>query len=154
MIDPGALKEFVESKLEGTDMFLVQASVTPDNRITVEIDSPESVDIDFCVQLSRAIEAQFDRDVEDYELEVGSAGLTSPLRIPAQYRKHIGHNVEVLTADGRKLKGELMDADENGFTLGVDEKVKREGQKRPSIERHDYAFGYNEVKNTKYLLEF
>lgn len=154
MIDSKALKEYVESRLERTDCFLVEVSVTPDNRITVEIDSAGSVDIDFCVELSRAIEARFDRDVEDYELEVGSAGLTSPLRIPAQYIKHIGHDVEVLTADGRKLKGVLISADDNGFTLGVDEKVKKEGQKRPSIERRNHTFGYNEVKNTKYLLEF
>ena len=78
-----------------------------DNRIVVEIDSYSSVSIDDCVRLNGIIESHFDRDVEDYELEVGSAGLTSPLRVKAQYDKNVGNPVEVLTNDGRKLKGTL-----------------------------------------------
>ena len=70
----------------------------------VEIDSDTSVDIDECIRLNRLVESEFDRDEEDYELEIGSAGLTSPLRVERQYHKNEGNEVEVLTADGRKLK--------------------------------------------------
>ena len=154
MIDKKALADFIESKLKGTDLFLVELEVSNDGRIRVEIDSDTSVDIDTCVELTRAIEAEFDRDKEDYELEVGSSGLTSPLKNDRQYRKHIGKEVEVLTCDGRKLKGILAAATPDSFTLRVEEKVKKEGEKRPVIESRDINFGYGDVKHTKYLLKF
>ena len=74
MIDKTLLLQAVEEELSQTDGFLVSLTVTPDNRIAVEIDSPTGLDLDECVRLTRAIEARFDRDAEDYELEVGSAG--------------------------------------------------------------------------------
>ncbi len=90
MIDKQLLTQTIEEAIAGTSLFLVDVKVTPDNNITVEVDSREGVDIDECVNLTRAIEARFDRDVEDYELEVGSAGLTSPFKVKAQYEKNTG----------------------------------------------------------------
>ena len=78
MIDKTALAAFIEERLEGSDLFLVDLSISGQNEIRVEIDSDTSVDIDRCVDLTREIESAFDRDVEDYELEVGSSGLTTP----------------------------------------------------------------------------
>ena len=66
--------------MEGTDLFLVDVRISKDNNIVVEIDSDTSVDIDECIRLNRLVESEFGRDEEDYELEIGSAGLTSPLR--------------------------------------------------------------------------
>ena len=82
---------------------MVDVRVTPDNNVTVEIDNPEGVDIDTCASLTRKIEARFNRDEDDYELEVGSAGLTSPFKVRGQYVKNVGNPVEVLTKDGRKI---------------------------------------------------
>ncbi len=149
MTDRQALKSFVESRLEGSRYFLVDLRVSPDNIIQVEIASPEGVDLDECVELSRAIEAAFPRDEEDYELEVGSAGLTSPFKVPAQYAMNVGRDVEVLTADGRKLKGRLAAADADGFTVEVAEKVKKEGAKRPVVEMHPLTFAYSDAKSVK-----
>lgn len=154
MLDPKSLSEFISRTLEDTDCYLTWLEVTPDNRITVEIDSDDPVDLDRCVALTRSIEAEFDRDREDYELEVGSAGLTSPLRIPRQYGKHLGHDLEVLTTDGRKLHGLLVQADGNGFTLRTERKVKPEGAKRPVTEQTDEHFGYGDVKQVRYDLKF
>lgn len=154
MIDKEALARCVEKALEGTDAFLVDVQVAPDNLVRVEIDSPTGVDIDTCAALTRSIEKEFDRDAEDYELEVGSAGLTSPFKVKAQYDKNVGNVVEVLTKNGRKLRGELKEAGSESFTIDVEEKVKREGQKRPVIEVRPVTLNYDEVKYTKYLLEF
>ncbi|MCH5236512.1 MAG: ribosome assembly cofactor RimP [Muribaculaceae bacterium] len=154
MIDRQALKEFVENKLEGSDKFLVDLKVSNDNNIEVEIDSDNPLSIDECEALSRLIESEFDRDKEDYTLEVGSAGLTSPLKVPRQFRKYIGREIETVTNDGRKLSGLLKSADDNGFTVTVREKIKKEGMKRPVMEEVDYSFSYGEVKQTKYLLKF
>lgn len=154
MIDKKALIEFVNKELDGTDYFLVDVTVSTSNDIVVEIDSPEGVDIDFCCDLSRAIEEAFSRDDEDYSLEVGSAGLTAPFKVLGQYIKNIGQKVEVLTADGRKLKGMLDDADSEGFTLGVETKVKEEGMKRPEWRTIQQHFTYDQVKKVNALLEF
>ena len=154
MIDKTALKDFIEKQLEGTDLFLVDLTVGADNQITVEIDSDTRVDIDECVNLTHAIEAEFDRDVEDYELEVGSAGLTSPFKVVRQYQKNVGNDVEVLTKDGMKYKGLLREAGPETFTLASDEKVKREGSKRPVVETVERVIPYESVKSARYLLKF
>ena len=154
MIDRQALIDVISANL-GDDLFLIDVTVSRDNAIVVEIDAYErSVTIDDCVALTRAVEAQFDRDVEDYELEVGSAGLTSPFRVKAQYDKNVGNPVEVLTNDGRKLKGTLKSASNENFTITIEKKVKPEGAKRPVLMEEDITFNYSEIKYTKYLFEF
>ncbi|MDE6772705.1 MAG: ribosome assembly cofactor RimP, partial [Muribaculaceae bacterium] len=89
MIDKKTLTAFIEKQLEGTDLYLVDVAVTPSNEITVEIDSDTSVDIDRCVSLTREIEQAFDRDVEDYELEVVSDCLTYPFKVLRNYEKNV-----------------------------------------------------------------
>lgn len=154
MIDRQALADVVNAHL-GDNLFLVDIEVSGDNRIVVEVDSREgSVKIDDCVAINRAVEASFDRDVEDYELEVGSAGLTSPFKVKAQYEKNLGNEVEVLTNDGRKLKGVLSAVDDDTFTIKVTKKVKQEGAKRPVMVEEDETINYNETKYTKYLIQF
>ncbi len=110
MIDKELLTHTITQALEGTDLYLVELRISAGNEINVEIDSDSTVDIDKCVALTRRIEEVFDRDTEDYELEVGSAGLTSPLKVLRQYEKNIGNEMVVLTRDGRKLHGVLSSA--------------------------------------------
>ena len=154
MIERQALVEVVEACL-GDDLFLVDVAISADNHIVVEIDSYEgSVSIDNCVAITRAVEQAFDRDKEDYELEVGSAGLTSPFKVKAQYEKNIGNDVEVLTAQGAKLKGVLSEVGDDTFTIKVAKKVKPEGAKRPVIVEEDVTIKYSETKYTKYLIQF
>lgn len=154
MIERQALVEVVEACL-GDDLFLVDVAISADNHIVVEIDSYEgSVSIDDCVAITRAVEQAFDRDKDDYELEVGSAGLTSPFKVKAQYEKNIGNDVEVLTAQGAKLKGVLSEVGDDTFTIKVAKKVKPEGAKRPVIVEEDVTIKYSETKYTKYLIQF
>ena len=154
MIEKQSLSQFIEKQLEGTPLFLVDVKVSAGNDIEVEIDSEEPVSIDACERLTRAIEAEFDRDKEDYNLEVGSAGLTSPFKVKKQYAKHVGHEVEVVTSEGKKFVGVLRHADEDSFTIESQEKVKKEGMKRPVIEVIERSFPYNEIKKTNSLLKF
>ena len=147
----GVAEEWLKSK-EG--YFLVDVDVTPDNRIVVEIDQADGVWIDDCVDLSRFIESAMDRDVEDYELEVGSAGIGQPFKVLQQYLIHIGKEVEVLTREGKKLEGVLKEANEENFTLTIQKKVKLEGAKRPKLVEEDITYTYSDVKYTKYLISF
>ena len=154
MIDKSALISVIKEELGEGDTFLVDVSVSGDNDIVVAIDSLHDISIEECESLTRAIEAKFDRDVEDYQLEVGSAGLTTPFKVKRQYDKNIGNELEVLTGDGRKLKGVLKSAGDDSFVIGVTKKVKPEGAKRPVMVEEEISLTYNETKYTKYLIQF
>lgn len=154
MISKDTVKNLVEQWLEDKDYFLVDIEVSKDDRIVVEIDHADGVWIEDCVELSRYIEDRLDRDEEDYELEVGSAGLGQPFKVPQQYINFTGKEVEVLDAEGKKYKGTLKSVDGNDFVVAVKEKVKKEGSKRPVMEEVDHSFKMDEVKYTKYLISF
>lgn len=154
MIDKSVVKAVVEEWLQDKEYFLVDIEVSPDDKIVVEIDHVDGVWIEDCVELSRCIESRLSRDEEDYELEVGSAGLGQPFKVPQQYINFIGKEVEVLDRDGKKVQGTLKSVNGNDFVVAVDEKVKIEGKKRPEIQSVDHAFQMDQVKYTKYLISF
>lgn len=154
MISKQKIEELVSQWLQGKDYFLVDIAISSDNKIVVEIDHADGVWIDDCVELSRFIEERLDRDEEDFELEVGSAGLGQPFKVEQQYQNHIGKEVEVLQADGKKVKGLLKAVDGRQFIVSVKEKVKVEGKKRPELQDVDHQYDMDEVKYTKYLISF
>lgn len=154
MIDKSVVKAVVEEWLQDKEYFLVDIEVSPDDKIVVEIDHVDGVWIEDCVELSRYIGSRLSRDEEDYELEVGSAGLGQPFKVPQQYINFIGKEVEVLDRDGKKVQGTLKSVNGNDFVVAVDEKVKIEGKKRPEIQSVDHAFQMDQVKYTKYLISF
>ncbi len=154
MINKNTVKEIVDGWLDGKEYFLVDIDISADDRIVVEIDHADGVWIEDCVELSKYIEEHLSRDEEDYELEVGSAGLGQPFKVPQQYVCCIGKEVEVLEADGKKVRGILKSVDGNAFTVTVQEKVKVEGKKRPQVADVDHTYEMDKVKYTKYLINF
>ncbi|MGM9723020.1 MAG: ribosome assembly cofactor RimP [Prevotella sp.] len=154
MIDKNIVKTLVDEWLQDKEYFLVDIQITPDDRIVVEIDHADGVWIEDCVELSRFIEERLSRDEEDYELEVGSAGLGQPFKVAQQYVNFIGKEVEVLDGEGRKVKGTLKSVDGRDFTVTVQEKVKVEGEKRPQLQDVDRTYNMDNVKYTKYLISF
>ncbi|MDE5774047.1 MAG: ribosome assembly cofactor RimP, partial [Muribaculaceae bacterium] len=91
MIQKSDIQAFLDKALADTDCFTVDIKVTPANDITIEIDSSTSIDIDYITELSRKFEEEFSRDVEDYSLEIGSAGLTAPFKVKGQWLKNVGN---------------------------------------------------------------
>lgn len=154
MISKAKVTVIVNEWLAEKEYFLVDVSVSADNCVSVEIDHADGVWIEDCVLLSRHIEANLDRDVEDYELEVGSAGIGQPFKVLRQYINHIGKEVEVLAKDGKKYRGIMARADEAEFAVTIQVKEKPEGAKRPVLVDKEYAWRYEDVKYTKYLIKF
>ena len=154
MIDKNIVRRLVDEWLEGKEYFIVDIQISPESKIVVEIDHADGVWIEDCVELSKFIEENLSRDEEDYELEVGSAGLGQPFKVPQQYINFIGKEVEVLDHDGRKVSGVLKSVDGNKFVVSVNEKVHVEGKKRPVKVDVDHEYDMNEVKYTKYLISF
>jgi ribosome maturation factor RimP len=154
MIDKNVVRELVEEWLQGKEYFLVDVTVSADDRIVVEIDHAEGVWIDDCVQLSKFIEEHLNRDEQDYELEVGSAGIGQPFKVLQQYVCHIGKPVEVLTLKGEKKQGILKEVNEEQLVITAKTKVKAENAKRPKMVDVDYTYPLSELKYTKYLISF
>ena len=154
MIDTGKIVQVAEKHLEGTDMFVVGCKCSPSNEVELLIDSDTSVDIDACVALSRAVEAAFDRDEEDFSLTVASAGIGSELKCLRQYKKLVGQSVEVLLTDGMKILAVLDAADDEGITLSYDEKQTVEGRKRKQTVRVTKSYRFDEIKYTREWLDF
>lgn len=152
--DYRVISQLVEEKLASSGNYLVDVVIKPGNLIIIEIDNDEGVCIDDCAELSRYVEGHLDRDVEDFELEVGSAGITSPFKVLRQYVKNIGNEVEMLLKSGTKLTGVLKSADENGVVVTVEKQVKPEGAKRKVTVREDQSYTFDEIKYTKYLIRF
>ena len=154
MIDTKKITEAAERHLEGTDMFVVECTSTPGNEIELTIDSDTSVGIDACVALSRAVEADLDRDAEDFSLTVASAGIGSELRTLRQYRKLVGRPVEVLLTNGVKILAHLDEATDEGVTLSYEEKQAVEGKKRKQLVTVTRRYGFGEIKSAREWLDF
>jgi ribosome maturation factor RimP len=154
MIEKKVVEKIVEDTLKGTDKYLIGIKIDPSNKIAVEFDSDSGITIDDCIVLTKEIDSQLDRDAEDYELEVGSAGIGQPFKVLRQYLKNVGNEVEVLTKDGKKHIGLLKAADENQFVLTVEKQIKPEGAKRKITVEEDLTFIYTEIKYTKYVIRF
>ena len=154
MINKEVVKILVEEWLQGNDYFLVDEVFGADDRIIVEIDHADGVWIEDCAALSRFVQERLGEELDDYELEVGSAGIGHPFKVPQQYVNHIGKEVEVLTAEGIKVKGILKSVDGETFVITVQEKQKQEGKKRPVMVDVDKTYNMNQIKYTKYLLSF
>ena len=154
MIDKNVVENLVNTWLEGKDYFLTDLTISTDDRIVVEIDHKDGVWIEDCVALSRFIEDGLNRDEEDFELEVGSAGIGQPFKVHKQYEIHQGDTVEVLTAEGKKLIGTLTGVQPESFTVTITEKVKEEGKKRPVMKERDVVLNFADVKWTKYYIDF
>ena len=156
MINKDVVKAAVEEWLSQNDYFLVDVDMTPDGRIVIEIDDADGVWIEDCAALSRFLQERLGEELGEYELEVGSAGIGQPFKVVQQYINHIGKEVEVLAADGKKYQGVLQSVADDGlsFVVVVKEKQKIEGKKRPVLVDVEKTFNTNEVKYAKYLLAF
>ncbi|MBQ9819252.1 MAG: ribosome assembly cofactor RimP [Bacteroidales bacterium] len=126
--------------------FLVDVTVSKDNDVVIVIEKETgSVDLEDCEAVNDAFLAAFDRDVEDYALTVTSAGLDQPFKVPAQFRKALGTQVEVRLKGGRKLIGELLAADTDGIVLAYTAKEAVEGSKKKQAVRHEDRFPAEEI---------
>ena len=112
------IKQLVESKIAGTDCFLVDVKVSP-SRVLVFIDKPVGIKIEDCAEVSRFLlnDAGLDDVWELHELEVSSPGMDEPLKVLPQYQKRLGREVSVVTFDGLKHQGVLQAATEEGIEL-------------------------------------
>ena len=155
MIDKQQIHDLLAEKLQDTGYELITLKINAQNEILVEVDRMDGVDVEFCAEINHYLVEQLDaQGNEDYALEVGSVSLTAPFVTKMQYMKHLGHDVEVLAADGKKYRGTLVSVDEESFAIDTEVMVAVEGKKRKQKEIKMQTFAYDCVKYTKYDLKF
>ncbi len=132
MITKDIISDLTNEALADSDRFLVDVKVKPGNVIEVYIDSDTAVNIDNCVEVSRYIESKLDRDVEDYELNVMSYGLTGALKLDRQLHKYVGKDVEVKTKEAGKLQGKMVSFDAE--KVEIQPTPKKSSKKKPAEE--------------------
>jgi ribosome maturation factor RimP len=152
MISKQRIADLIEENFVGTDKFLVEFSVSTTNQIIVYIDGDHGVTISDCVSLSRHIESNLDRETEDFELDISSAGLDLGLRVKRQYLKNIGKEIETKLSNGTKIKGILKAVEEDFFQieLPVSKKKKKSEIEEDLIKNIEFK----EIKETKVVISF
>jgi ribosome maturation factor RimP len=150
MIKKEKVLELVDQHLAGTPYFPVEVVVKPGNRIMVFIDGDHGVTIDICREISQHLNKVMDRDQEDYDLTVSSAGIDQPLKLPRQYAKNKGKQLDLITADGEKFTGLIVEVNDHGITL---EKAAEKKQKQVQ-EKTVITLTYGEIKSAREIIIF
>ncbi|MDL2231728.1 ribosome assembly cofactor RimP [Porphyromonadaceae bacterium OttesenSCG-928-L07] len=149
------LLDTIELLLKDSDLFLVDLTVSKDNNIDVFIDSPQGVNISRCMELNRQLNEILDKDAEDYSLTVSSAGIGYPFKVPGQYYKNIGKQVEIiLEGSSIKLQGTLKAFDGQSITFEYQEKVAVEGKKKKEIVTTEKNIPTDQIKQIKDIIVF
>ncbi len=154
MITKEKIEALVNEKLKGSNTFLVDIQLASGNVIHVYMDKPEGISIDECVEMSRFINSELDRDTEDYELEVSSPGLSFPFKVKEQYMKYLGKPVQVVLQNGQKFTGSLMSHNSEGITIEYEQFVKEPDMKKKKQITENKFLKFEEIKTTKAVVSF
>ena len=152
------LKDKVESLLnkaleEHSSLFLVDFKMGGDNSIKVVLDGDEGVNLQDCMNISRAIEHNLDREEEDFSLEVTSAGATSPLRLPRQYNKNVGRKLQVKT-NSEQLEGTLVATSTDSITLEWKAREPKPVGKGKVTVQKKQEIAFSDIQEAKVKLKF
>lgn len=148
------IKQITEQVLEANQLFLVDLSVSKSNVIEIFIDAQNGVNIQTCMQISREIEQHFDRDIEDFELTVASAGIGYPFKVEGQFQKNIGKTVEVRLNDNTKLTGILTAVFPDMIHVECEEKKVVEGKKKKELVKAEKQIERKDIKQIKDIVTF
>ena len=157
MISKKRVLDLVEERIAelGNGLFVVDMSISANNNIHVELDKEEGyVSITDCMSVSRNVEHNLDREQEDFELHVSSAGLDKPFRVLAQFTKNIGRVVKLVTTSGEKIEGVLRNASADEVVLETSKLVKPEGKKKKEQVVEQLQFPMSEIKEVKIVISF
>lgn len=147
MIDKQNISKIIQEKIAGTTLFLVEIKIDSGNNISVFLDSENGVTIDECIEISRYLEDNLDREVEDFSLEVSSAGIGQPFKVKKQYEKNVGKTIAVLLKNGLKIEGKLKVVGENDFEISYKVKEKIENEKRPKLVDKIEKINFEDAKS-------
>ena len=150
MIREEKVIKLIEAQLSGSDVFLVDVVIKQGNKISVFIDGDQRVTIEDCRELNHFLNESLDRDAEDFDLTVSSAGADRPLKLPRQFKKNIGNSLDVITNAGEKLSGVVLSVNETGLELEI-LPVKKQ-KKDPEMKI--VLLKFSDIKSAKEVITF
>lgn len=145
------LNEFLETR---ADLFLVDLKISATSDVTVILDGDNGVTLQDCLDASRAIEFNMDREEHDFSLQVMSAGLSEPLETPRQFRKNIGREIEVMFADSTKVEGELLSVDDEKIVLRLEYRQPKLVGKGKEDVVEEREIPYSDIKKALVVIKF
>jgi ribosome maturation factor RimP len=154
MISKEKVESLIAEKLASGEYFVVSLDISTSNRIKLFVDSMKGITIEECVEFSRAIEHNLDREIEDFDLEVSSPGLDLPLKVHQQYIKNIGRYLSITTNENQKIKGLLKKVDEKLIVVEVEQKTKIEGQKNKLLIKVEQIIAFDDIKKALVIIKF
>ena len=154
MITVDRVTKLVEEKMEGTDLFIVELSVKPGNKIEILVDRDSGLALEDCLSVSRHVEGNLDRELEDYSLDVSSPGVGKPLKLKRQYVKNVGRTVNVKRTDATIVEGVLVSSDEEKIVVHTRTKEEVEGKKGKKWVERDEEIAFDTISETKIVISF
>lgn len=148
------IKHIAEPIIEANELFLVDLSLSKDNVIEIFIDALTGVNVQTCIKVSKEIEQNLNREEEDFELTVSSAGIGYPFKVAGQYQKNIGNTVEIKLQDNTKQQGILKTFDEQAIVVECEEKKAIEGKKKKETVKVEKTFLRTDIKEIKDVVSF
>ncbi|OYT17232.1 MAG: hypothetical protein B7C24_03835 [Bacteroidetes bacterium 4572_77] len=156
MIKRQEIEDLIAEQLEGTDQFLVELTINEANKIQVFLDSDSQLTITDCIKVSRQIESNLDREEDDFELNVSSAGLDLPLRKQRQYKKHLNKLMKIKTNNDETLllrMDKVNDKSIEGIPLKKNKNAKK-GAKKQFIELERVEIPFSSIIEGKIEVVF
>ena len=153
MIRQNIIESLVNEVLK-EGFFIVETKVSTGNKILVLIDSFSGANVVDCIEVSRHVESNLDREEEDFEIEVSTPGLGKALKVPEQYTKNIGRNVTIQPNEGKEITGELISYNDNVIEVKEEKMVKPEGKKKKEKIEIIHNFNLSDIKSTKVVISF
>ena len=145
------LNEFLETR---KDLFLIDLKISPSDEVGVVLDGDQGVTLQDCLDASRAIEFNMDREAHDFSLQVSSAGLSEPLKEPRQFKKNLGRDLKVVLTDASEIEGELIKVEDEGISLLLRyRKPKEVGKGKVDVEE-EKQIGFSEIKKATVVIKF
>ena len=153
MIDIEVVRSLSNEFIKDKELFIVDINISETNVINILLDSMENVTIGDCISLSKYVENSLDREKNDFELMVSSAGVGQPLKLQKQLIKNIDRLVEVIDEAGIKHSGVLKEAADDSFGVEITRKIKLEGKKRKELVTTIESFKLSEIKSVVVIPE-
>lgn len=149
------VEELLENALEkNKSLFLIDLNISAENQIRVILDGDKGVTVEDCIEVSREIEHNLDREEYDFSLEVMSAGVSEPLTLPRQYRKNIGRTLKIKTSNGTTIEGEVTEANDESCTLKWSEREPKPVGKGKVTVKKEALLPYKEIMEAKVIITF
>ncbi len=151
-------KEKVSTLLEAAleerpSLFLIDLKITDSNKIMVTLDGDKGVNLQDCIDVSRAIEHNLDREENDFSLEVTSAGATTPLTNKRQYVKNLGRTLKVV-AETQEVEAKLTEANAEFIVLEWKAREPKQIGKGKETVQKRAEIPYSEIKEAVVVIKF